>query len=80
MEFKTVLSKIKTRYQSEILTFEKMKFLGNTKSKITKKENRENATHLKITELVLVYFSSVNSDYQHDSRGLSTFIPNQSCG
>ena len=37
--------KIKTGYYLELLTFETMKLLGRTKSKITKEENGENVPH-----------------------------------
>ena len=36
--------------------------------------------HLEITEVVLVHCNIVNHDYQHDSRVLSTFVPNKSFG
>ena len=37
-----------------------MKWLGSTKSKITKDENGENVLHLEITEIVLVHCNIVN--------------------
>ena len=43
-----------------------MKSLGNTKSKVTKDENRENMPHLETTEVVLAHFNIVNNDYKHD--------------
>ena len=52
-----------------------MKLLGSTKSKINKDENGENLPHLGITEIVLVH-CNINSDYQHGSRVLYTFVPN----
>ena len=36
--------------------------------------------HLEITEVVLGHCSTVNNDYQQDSRVLYTFIPNKSFG
>ena len=57
-----------------------MKLLGRTKSKITKDKNGENVLHLEIIEVVLVYFTFVNNDYQHDARVLYSFIPNKSFG
>ena len=57
-----------------------MKLLGRTKSKITKDKNGENVLHLEIIEVVLVYFTFVNNDYQHDARVLYTFIPSKSFG
>ena len=32
-----------------------MKLLGSTKSKINKNKNRENVSHLEITEVVLIH-------------------------
>ena len=49
---------------------ETVKLLGSTKSKITKDENGENVPHLEITEVVLIRCSTVNNDYQQDSRVL----------
>ena len=57
-----------------------MKLLGSTKNKITKDKNGENVPHLEIPEVVLVHCNMVNNDYQHDSRVLYTFFPNQSFG
>ena len=56
-----------------------MKLLESTKGKITKDENGENVPHLEITE-GLVHCSTVNNDYQQDSRVLYTFIPIKSFG
>ena len=72
--------KIITGCYLELLTTETMKLLGSTKGKITKDENAENLPHLEITELVLVYCNIVNTDYEHTSRALYTFIPNKSFG
>ena len=38
-----------------------MKWLGSTKSKITKDKNGENVTYLEITEVVLIHCNVVNS-------------------
>ena len=57
-----------------------MNLLGSTKSKITKDENRENVSHLEITELVLKHCNIVNNDYLQDSRVVYTFVPNKSFG
>ena len=72
--------KSKTGYFLELLTPETMKLLGSTKSKITKDENGENATHLEIVELILVHCNLVNNDYQQNSRILYTFVPNKTFG
>ena len=52
---------------------ETMKFLGSTKSKITKDENGEIVPRLEITEIVLIHCNIVNNDYQQDSRVSYTF-------
>ena len=75
-----VTFKIKNGYSLELLTAETMKLLGSTKNEITEDKNGENVPHLKITEVVLVYFSIVNNDYQQDSRVLYTFVPNKQFG
>ena len=36
--------------------------------------------HLEITEVVLTYCNIANSDYQHDSRFLYTFVSNKLFG
>ena len=72
--------RIKTRYYLELLMPETMKLLGNTKSKIAKDKNGENAPHLEITEVVLVHCYIVNNDYQKDSTVFYTFVPNKSFG
>ena len=45
-----------------------MKLVGGTENKITKDKNGENLPHLESTEVVLVHFDIVNSDYQQDPR------------
>ena len=54
--------KIKTGYHLKLLTPERMKLLGSTKSKITKDKNGENVPYLEITEVVLVHCNIVNND------------------
>ena len=67
---------VKTRYYLDLLLPETMKLLGNTENKITK-EKWWKLPHLEITEVVLVHCSIFNNDYQQDSRGLYTFVPNK---
>ena len=55
-----------------------MKLLESTKSKITKHEDSESMSRLKITEVVLADLNIVNNNYQQDLRVLYTFIPNKS--
>ena len=57
-----------------------MKLLGSTENKIIKNKNGENVPHLEIMDVVLVYCSIVNNDYQQDSRVLYTFVPNKPFG
>ena len=57
--------KIKTGYYVELLTPEKMKLLGSTKSKISKDENGENVPHLEITEVVSIHYNTVSENVPH---------------
>ena len=66
--------KIKTGYYLELLALDTVKLLSNTKSKITKDENGENAPHLEITEVVLVYCNIVNNYDKQDFRVLYIFF------
>ena len=50
---------------------------GGTENEITKGEN---FSHLEITEVLLVHCNIVHNDYQHDSRVLYTFVPNEPLG
>ena len=72
--------KIKAEYYLEILTPETMNLLKSTENEITNDKNGENVPHLEITEVMLVYCNTVNSDYQQDSRVLYTFLPNKPFG
>ena len=55
-----------------------MKFLGNTKNKITKDENGENMSHLETAEVTLVHRNIGNNNYQKGSRVLHAIVPNKS--
>ena len=57
-----VIFLIKSGYSLELLTSERMKLLGSTKSKITEEQNGENVPHLEITEVVLVHCNIFNND------------------
>ena len=72
--------KIKTEYYLELLTPQTRKFLGSSKSKITKDKNGEDVPNLEVSEVVLVHCNIVNNSYQKDSRVLYTFVPNKSFG
>ena len=71
---KIIMFKIKKWYYLELLTPEKIKLLGITKIKITKDENGEKVPHLEITDLILIHWNIVNTDYQQDLRALFTFV------
>ena len=76
----TITFKIKTGYYLELLTPEKKKIVGSTKSKITEDKNSKNLPRSEITEVILAYCNIVNNNYQHNSRILYTFVPNKSFG
>ena len=52
----------------KLLTPETVELFGSTKSKITKDKHGKNVPHLEITEVVLIYFSIVNNNYQQNAR------------
>ena len=54
-----------------------MKLLGSNRNKISKDENGENATHLEITEVLLLCCNFFSKDYEEDLRALYTFVPNK---
>ena len=58
--------KIKIRYHLKLLTPERLKFLGSTKSKISKNQNGENVPNLEIIEVVSVDCNILNDDYQRN--------------
>ena len=72
--------RIKNWYSLELLKYETIKLLGHTENKITKDKNGANVLHLKITEVLLVQFNSVNNHYQQDLRVLYTFVSNKPFG
>ena len=70
----SITFKMKTGYFHELLMPETMKLLGSTKTKLTKDKNGENLPPSEINELLLVHCSTVNNDYQQDSRELYASI------
>ena len=72
--------KIKSGHYLRLLTSKTLKLLGSTKRKIPKDMNSENVPHLEIAEVVLIYCNIVNSDCQHNSRILYTYVPNKPFG
>ena len=57
---------------------ETIKLLGTTIKKMTKDKNSEKIPHLEIIDVLLIHCNIVTNDYQHDSRVLSTLVPNKS--
>ena len=72
--------KIKTGYNLELLTTEKMKLLGRTKKYVDSDKNSENEPKLESVEVVLEHCNLVKNDYQHASRVLFSFLPNKQFG
>ena len=72
--------KIQTEYYLELITTETMNLLESTKNKMTKDKNDKNVGYLETTEVVSIYCNISDNDYQHDSRVLYTFIPNNTFG
>ena len=72
--------KIKTGYYLELLPPEKIKLIGNKNNKITKDKHSKNVRDCQITEVVLVHWNFVNSNYQQDSRVFYTYILNKMFG
>ena len=47
-----------------------MKLLGSTRCELTKDKNGKNVPHLEISEVILVRYDIVNSDYQQDFKSV----------
>ena len=62
--------KIKTEYYIELLTRDTMKLVGSTTCELTKDRNGKNVPYLEISEVILVHYNIVNSDYQQDFKSL----------
>ena len=75
-----IVFKIKTGYKLELLTPETMKLLGSTKKDVDSDKNSENVPKLESVEVVLVHCNLVKSDYQHTSKVLFSFVPNEKFG
>ena len=71
---------IKTGYKLELLTPETMKGLGSTKKDVDPDKNSEKVPKLESVEVVLLHCNLVKNDYQHISKGLSSFVPNKQFG
>ena len=57
-----------------------MKLLGSTKKVVDKEKNGENEPKLESAEVVLVHCNLVKNDYQHASKVLFSFVPNEQFG
>ena len=72
-----VTFRIKTGYYLDFLTPKTRKLPGSTKIKVTKDENSENVSHLKINKIIFTHFNNANKDYQHNSSVLYTIVRNK---
>ena len=77
---KTIVFKIKTNYNLELLTPETMKLLGSAKKDVDSDKNSENVSKLESAEVVLVHCNLVKNDYQHTSKVSFSFVPNKQFG
>ena len=77
---KRIVFKIKTGYKLKLLTPETMKLLGSTKKDVDKDKDGENVPKLESVEVVLVHCNLVETDYQHTSKFLFSFVPNKEFG
>ena len=57
-----------------------MKLFGSTKKDVDVDKNSENVPNLESVEVVLVHCNLVKSDYQHTSKVLFSFVPNEKFG
>ena len=63
-----------------MLTPKTMRLLGSTKSIVDKDKNGENVPKLEAVEVALVHCNVLKNDYQHSSKVLCSFVPNQKFG
>ena len=75
-----IVFKIKTNCRLELLSFETMKLLGNTKKDVDQDKNGEDVPKLESVEVVLVHCNLVNNNYQQASKALFTFVPDKQFG
>ena len=75
-----ILFKIKTDYESELLTPETMRLVRCTKKDADADKNSENVPKLESVEVVLVHCNLVKNDYQCTSKVLFSFVPNKHFG
>ena len=53
-----------------------MKLLGSTKKDVDSYKNSENVPKLESAEVILVHCNLVKNDYEHTSKVLFSFVPN----
>ena len=75
-----IVSKMRSRYELELLSKETMKLLESTKDIIDADKNSEHVPRLENVEVVLVHSNLVNNSYQQASGVLFTFVPNKQYG
>ena len=75
-----IVSKIKTGYKLELLTPESMRLLRSGKKDVDKDKDGENVPKLESVEVVLVHCNQVKNVYQHTSKVMFTFVPNEEFG
>ena len=54
-----------------------MRLLGSTKKDVDSDKNSENVPKLESVEVVLVHCNLFETDYQHTTKVLFTFVPNK---
>ena len=57
-----------------------MELLGSTKKDVNKEKDGENVPKLKSVEVILVHCNLVKNDYQHISKILFSFVPDNQFG
>ena len=72
-----VAFKTKTGYKLKLLTSETMKLLKSIKKVVDENKNGENVPKLESVEVVLVHCNTVKNNYEHASKVLFSFIPNE---
>ena len=75
-----IVFKIQTGYKLDLLTPETIKLLGSTKKDVDADKNSVNVPKLESVEVALVYWNLIKNDYQHNSKVLSSFVPNKQFG
>ena len=72
-----IVFKIKTGYELELLSSEKMKLLGSAKKDVDQDKYGKDVPKLESVEVILVRCNLVNNNYQQTSKVIFTFVPNK---